>query len=316
MIRRPPLLLAVCALLVLLAVPASAPAAVNVAVAVADQSPRMFGDSHYRALHLKKTRYFIHWDAMDDAEELAKADAFVSAARAANVKVLMHISTNRISGGGPLPSVARYRSSARALIRHFRPLGVREWGVWNEANHRSQPTSRNPRRAAQFYRAFKPLCTGCTIVALDVLDQRGVESYIRRWMAAAGSLGRSATIIGIHNYSEVNRRIRRGTDQYPGTARIIKAVRRSNRRARFWYTETGGVVNFGGAFPCNRRRPVSRTKFMFSLARRYRANVKRLYVYNWTGADCEGFDAGLTDADGTLRPAYATLRSQLRNYRR
>ena len=87
-------------------------------------------------------------------------------------------------------------------------------------------------------------------------------------------------------------------------------------RDRFWYTETGGIVNFGGAFPCNRRRPVSRNAFMFSLAKKHRTNIRRLYTYNWTGADCNGFDAGLIEANGALRPAYAPFRRSLRDFRK
>ena len=319
--RMLPLLLVAAAVL---AVPASAPAQrVNVAVGIGDQNPSMFSNPSYRALNLKKTRYFIHWDAITKPGELQKADAFVAAARTAGVRVLMHLSTNNLTARrARLPTVAQYRTAARALIARYRARGVREWGVWNEANHVTQPTFRSPSRAASFYKTFRSLCRGCTIVALDVLDQRGVESYIRRWFRAAGTQGRRATIIGIHNYSEVNRRlgVRRSAGslrQYPGTARIIRAVRRArNTRAKFWYTETGGVVNFGGAFPCNRQRAVSRTKFMFDLTRRNRRNVTRLYSYNWTGADCDGFDAGLVEANGLPRPAYATFRSQLRNFRR
>ncbi len=299
-----------------LALPSSA-SAVNVRVGIGDQSPTMFSNPSYRALNLKKTRYFIQWDAATKPGELQKADDFVNAANAAGVRVFMHLSTNNLRArAARLPTVAQYRTAARALITRYRPRGVREWGVWNEANHVTQPTFRSPSRAASFYRTFKTLCRGCTIVALDVLDQQGVESYIRRWMAAAGPSGRTARIVGIHNYSEVNRRIRRGTNRYPGTQRIISAVRRRNRVAKFWWTETGGVVNFGGAFPCNRQRAASRTTFMFDTARRLDRNIERLYTYNWIGANCNGFDAGLVEANGTLRPAYAVFRSRLRSFQR
>ena len=55
---------------------------------------------------------------------------------------------------------------------------------------------------------------------------------------------------------------------------------------------------------------------MFSLAKSNRRYIKRLYVYNWSGAQLDGFDTGLTRADGSLRPAYNTLRAQLRNFLR
>lgn len=309
----------------LLTVPAGASAAkkIKVAVGVGDQSPRMFDDAGWKALKLKKTRYFVEWNTIDQPSELAKADAFVAAARRARVSVLMHISTDDINSKPrrALPSTSAYKSKVGALVRRYRPAGVKDWGVWNEANHKSQPTARNPKRAAQFYKIFRKLrgCSGCKIVALDVLDQAGVETYIGRWMKAAGSLGKSARIIGIHNYSEVNRKLKakrskKSFKKYPGTARIIRAFRtRGNKRAKFWYTETGGIAKFGG-FGCSMSRQSSTTKYMFTLAKRYDRDVERLYSYNWFGTNpvCTSFDAGLVDNDGGTRPAYTAFRSRLK----
>ena len=91
---------------------------------------------------------------------------------------------------------------------------------------------------------------------------------------------------------------------------------RTSRRSQFWLTETGGVVNFGRSFPCNENRAAQSVARMFSLARSNRRYIKRLYIYNWTGASCNGFDTGLTRADGSLRPAYSTVRNYLRSFRR
>ncbi len=321
MIRRLTLFLPI---LGLLALPSAASAArINVAVSVGDQSPRMFDDANWKALGLKKTRYFVEWNAVDQPTVLTKADRFVAAARANGVKVLMHISTDDINSQPrrPLPSVAQYKAKVGALVRRYKPQGVNEWGTWNEANHSSQPTTKNPKRAAQFYKTLKGLCSRCKIIALDVLDQSGVEKYIARWMSAAGKAGRSARIFGIHNYSEVNRRLkekrsRSSLRRYPGTARIIKAIHKKAKKAKIWYTETGGVANFGRAFPCSTSRQASRTKFMFQMIKNYDRHVERLYSYNWFGNNCDGFDAGLVDADGTPRPAYAVFRSGLRKARR
>ncbi len=199
-------------------------------------------------------------------------------------------------------------------MRHYRKLGVREWGAWNEANHKTQPTWKSPKRAAQYFKAMRSLCKGCTIVALDALDQAGVTRYIQRFYAALGRsyARRFARIVGIHNYSDTNRASHHGR----GTKTIIRAVRHYNRRTQFWLTETGGVVNFGRSFPCNENRAASSVARMFQLARSNRRYIKRLYVYNWTGASCNGFDTGLTRADGSLRPAYNTLRSYLRTFSR
>jgi hypothetical protein len=226
----------------------------------------------------------------------------------------MHISTHDFTPTrAERPSVARYRRDVGALVKRFRAQGVREWGVWNEANHRTQPTWDSPSRAASYFKVFHrwrstSTCRGCTIVALDVLDSPGVERYVQHFNRALGArYRRRATIMGIHNYAEVNRRYR------TKTTAIVRAQRASNARTRFWYTETGGLVEFGGAFPCSEARAASRTTYMFDLARRHRAHVTRLYVYQWTGSDCKStFDAGLTRADGSLRPAYRRVQAGLR----
>jgi len=308
--RRP--LLALAALLAtLLVTPATVQAArTPVAVGIADQQPLMFDQPAFRALKIKKTRYFIPWDAARRPGELAKADAFVAGARSAGVGVLMHISTNNItSTHAKLPSVAQYRRDVGRIVRRYKARGVKDWGVWNEANHRTQPTSRSPERAAQYFPVMYALCKGCTIVALDVLDQRGVEGYIARFYNALFPTSRSrARLVGIHNYSDTNRK------RSSGTSAIIHSVHRYNRGAQFWLTETGGVVNFGRAFPCSERRAASRLSYMFSLARKFRRNVRRLYIYNWTGSNCNGFDAGLTKRDGSLRPGYTVVKRQLAGF--
>jgi hypothetical protein len=302
----------------LLAVPTSAMAKTNVAVGIGDQNPKLFADANYQALNIKKVRYFLEWNTIDQADQLAKADSFVSAAGAAGDAVLLHISTNDIASNssGHLPTVKEYKAKVGALVTRYRARGVKDWGVWNEANHRSQPTSKSPKRAAEFYKAFKTFkCKDCKIVALDVLDQKGVEKYIASWLKNAGSAGRSAKIFGIHNYSQVNRRItaKKASDTYPGTARIIKAVRKKNKKAKFWYTETGGLASFGGSFPCDTDRQANRTKFMFDMLKTYDKDVERLYSYNWFGAGCVNFDAGLVDENGKPRPAYAVFKKGLKN---
>jgi hypothetical protein len=305
----------------LMVVPSNAAAAkINVAVGIGDQSPRMFDDANWAALGLKKTRYFIEWNAIDDPAEMADADKFVAAAKAHGVAVLMHISTDDINSvpRKPLPSLAQYKTKVRKLIVHYGKR-VRDWGVWNEANHKSQPTSSNPKRAAEFYKAFKTMCSGCRIVALDVLDQQGVESYIKRWMAAAGPSGRTAKIIGVHNYSQVNRRIteKNASGRYPGVARILAAIRKTNKVAKLWLTETGGLASFGNAFPCDRARQASRTTYMFDLIKKYDKVIERLYSYNWFGNGCTpAFDGGLVEANGTPRKAYTAFKKGLKNTQR
>ena len=313
-------LFAAAVLCLILVLPATASAAkFNVAVGIGDQSAGMFGTSQFQDLGIKKVRYFIKWDAIKRPGELAAADAYVNAAKAAGAQGLMHVSTNNLAiKAAKLPSVANYRSKVGALIERYRPLGVRTWGAWNEANHASQPTWKNPKRAAQYFLAMRSLCSGCTIVALDVLDQRGVDRYINEFYAALGRRRSLAKFVGIHNYSDTNR------NRDTGTRLILKTVKAQNARTKFWLTETGGVAKFGKSFPCSPSHPAKAEKrqakavnFMFTLTKRFRSQISRLYIYNFTGADCEGrFDAGLVRSDGTTRPAYDAVMRQMKNFKR
>ncbi len=286
-----------------------------VAVGIGDQSPAMFSTSAFKKLKIRKTRYFIPWNAYSDKEQRQRADDFVNAARKAKVRVLMHISTDNFEAKkAKLPSVKQYRKDVGKLVRRYKRKGVKDWGAWNEANHKTQPTYRSPKRAAQFFVEMRRLCKGCTIVGLDVLDQRGVEKYIRSfYRAVPRSQRRFVKVVGIHNYSDVNR------NRTKGTRSIIKEVKkRDNVKTQFWLTETGGLVSFGRSFKCDEERAAQRTKSMFSLVKRYRRDIKRLYTYNWQGTDCtEGsFDAGLVRLDGSTRPAYDVFLKEARRFQR
>lgn len=301
-----------------LAVPA-AQAKTHVAVAIGDQSPAMFKQRNFKALHIKKVRYFMAWDAAKHGYALRAADAYIKAANAAHVRVLLHISTNNYAHyRAKLPSVAAYKKYVGKLVTRYRKLGVNEWGVWNEANHISEPTWKSPQRAAQYFHAMRAMCSGCTIVALDLLDQAGTKkfstrTYVAKFFGALSSRDRAAVkVVGIHNYEDTNRH------RTSGTKRILDAVRSHNRRTKFWFTETGGIVRLGSSFKCSTKRAASAIKYMFSLARRYRNDVSRLYVYSWFGTrpSCGKFDAGLVNSNGTKRQGYTTLKTLARSYTR
>lgn len=290
----------------------------NVLVGVGDQQAEMFANPLYRALGLKRTRYFVRWDAIDHPDALARADAFVDAARDARVQVLMHISTNDFEPErAHLPSVATYRAKVGALINRYRPRGVREWGVWNEANHRTQPTFDNPKRAAQFYLAMRALCPGCKIVALDLLYRLNIRPWLATWLKALPLRERNRTLtVGIHQYTDPNDR------ETKATATTIRLVREQVRHARFWLTETGGLayVRLAGTQrvqrTCSLTRQATATTRTFTVARAFDRDLERMYTYSWTGTDCTGFDAGLVNRDGSARPALKAFTTALKGFRR
>ena len=313
MTKKLSLLAAACLAAVLLAVPASADAKFNVRVGLGDQQPTMFADRDFKKLKIRRVRYFIPWNVMGDAPRRIAAEDYVRAARAAGARVFLHVSTEDLRiKKGKLPTPKAYKRNVGRLVRHFRKQGVREYGVWNEANHKSQPTWRSPKRAAQYFKIMRKLCKKCTILPLDVLDQPGVTRYMRRWYRAVGKHRRYVGTVGIHNYSDVNRRRSRGTRA------IMRTARRYKRRTNFWLTETGGVVKFGRSFPYSPKRAAKRLGYLFRIVKQQRRSIKRVYVYNWTGAKkgTVRFDAGLTTASGKPRPAYRVLRRNLRRYKR
>jgi hypothetical protein len=328
--------IAVCALWA-----APAGAASKIRVGIGDQSVATFDDPTFRALDLRQIRYFVPWNAIHETAIRLQLRAWVKKARSQGMRPLIHVSTTSFDvKKAPLPSVAHYRKDVGRLVRYLRHLGVRDFGAFNEANHKSQPTWDSPNHAALFfeemYRAVHRTCStrSCRVVALDVLDQPGVERYIRRFYdrLRTRTWKRRAEFVGIHNYSDVNRHSR------TRTRAIIKQVRAENRGAKFWFTETGGLIGFGKNFPCDPSSPTSLQRaeqraadavsYVFKLANIYRSSgVQRIYLYNWFGNDCApngrvdltgraaderaGFDAGLVRADGTPRPGLAQLRQAL-----
>src|SRR3954470_19640093 len=198
-------------LVVLGAAPAAAQARTDIRVGIGDQQVAMFDNAAFQRAKFKRVRYFIAWNAMDDARQRLAARAYVQRARRSGISVLIHVSTDdtRIKKAH-LPSVRAYRSKVGRLVRYFRGLGVREFGAWNEVNHASQPTYRSPTRAADFfremYRMVKVPCSSCAVIALDGLDQAGVERYMKTFYRhLSATYRRRATIVGIHNYGDVNR---------------------------------------------------------------------------------------------------------------
>ena len=315
-------LLAIAASAVLPVSPATARSSIR--IGIADQSPRMFDAAEYQQLRLRITRYFVRADVMRNTAERLRAREFVLAARRARVSTLLHISTADLrSNRGRVVSRSRYRRDVNRIVRYFRKLGVREFGAWNEVNHKTQETWNRVGNAVSYYKsmysAVKRRCRSCVVVGLDVLDQRGVERYIRRFYARLSPTWRKRlTVVGIHNYGDVNR------GRTSGTRSIIRTVRRYNRRTRFWFTETGALAAFRGSFPYSETRQARRMRNMFSLASRFRrSGVQRVYSYNWFGAVFDEscgrsclFDAGLVDPDGTPRPVYDVFRSRLRSFSR
>jgi len=242
--------------LVSLALMAVAPAPAGAAdrIGIADQEARMFSNPFFRALDVQIYRLIVSYDAiLSGTFEVAEVDAWMRAARAARVEPLITFGHSRGCYDGErildrkacrLPSVARYANAFEAFRDRYPDVDV--YSPWNEINHRSQPTARHPKRAAEFYNLVRRRCEGCTVVAADILDQAGMASYLRAFQRYARGAPR---LWGLHNYRDTN------NATTAGTRRMLRLV-----KGRVWLTETGGIVKFGRGRPYNPERAARATR--------------------------------------------------------
>src|SRR4051812_31374457 len=312
------------AVVVALIAPASASAAFK--IGISENSPAMFSDPLFTGLGVKTVRVVIPWNVMSSNDgRLPGLHQYVQAADAQGVRVLAsfeHASGEASICARPsnhrkpecrLPKLADYERQMRAFMAAF-PT-VKTISPWNEINHFTQPTSRDPRAAARFTDKWRQICPGCTIIAADVLDQaddpaakkptfNATARYIKRFRSF---LKAPRTTCGIHNYSDVNR------FRSTGTKALIKALGCN----QYWFTETGGLYKFGSFWSKKTKTGCSTsqscqlkaTKYMFSLAKSNK-KVKLLLVYTWFGAVTPRFDAGLV-ANGKPRSAYKEVKKRL-----
>lgn len=285
-----------------------------VLVGIGEQDTSFFADPLFLNLKLKKARVFVPWNAASNKRQRGYLDGWLAAAKAVGVEPLVTFS---VPDGSKcprrpckLPSVSQYTKAFQAF--HKRWPQVKVVSPWNEANHRSQPTWKNPKRAAEFYNVVRKYCKGCKIVAADVIDEPNMESWLKIFKKTA----RSPKIWGLHNYRDTN--IRKG-QKTGGTKRLLKAV-----KGEVWLTETGGLVKFilpggrcgrhprGCLFPESTKRANTAIKRMFKLARSS-GRIKRLYIYNWRQPASKNarFDAGLVDKKSKARPGYKTVKKTL-----
>ena len=290
----------------LLAAPAGA---ATYRVGIGEQDAAVFDDARFKKTQIKRVRYLVPWDWRRLAGQRRETSSFVDRATSSGRELFVTFTAsrgcwknNRYSSARRCraPSTSRYLKAFRAFRKRF--PAVRVFAPWNEANHASQPTSRSPRLAARYYNALRSACRRCTLVAADVLDQRGVDAYLRAFMRHAKGSPRRW---GLHNYSDVNR------VRSSGTRAVLRTV-----PGEVWLTETGGVLVFGSSFPRSESRAAARTRYMFQLADAFRnrraglrSRIARIYPYSWYGSPRGArFDAGLMDPDGSPRRAYHAFR--------
>jgi hypothetical protein len=273
----------------------------------------MFYSPAYKALHSRITRYIAPYNIVTTPYDLGIFRTWLAGANHDHAQPLIAFYHSRV-GGTHMPSVATYTKDIKKFFKLF--PSIKNYTPWNEENRGNVTIgggasfhSPTPAEAASYYLALKQSCKGCTIVGLEVLDGANPNptiTYIHQFQADVRALhGSLPTVWGLHNYSDTNR------FRDSGTKAVLAAV-----KGQVWLTETGGLVNFGGAFPNINGSGLTRSdkaiKYMFKLAASNK-RITRLYIYNWFGElPTARFDAGLAEPDGTPRLAYYAVLKQLR----
>jgi hypothetical protein len=279
----------------------AAPPERRLIVGMGDQNPGFFADPLFQRLGIEHARLIASYDTVDVSFDRDLADAWLQAAAKARVEPFVAFGHSRKTGRQHhLPSVAEYRDAVAKFRKRYPQVTL--YAAWNEPNNQSQPTDKNPRRAAQYANALKEECPSCTLVAGDVLDEPDADQWLTTY---AGALTAKPAAWGIHDYSATNR-------FEPQRLKNVMNVVSGD----VWLTETGGVAKFGKAFPYDLQRQARAMRYLFDLASR-EPRIRRVYLYNWTGAPRDArFDAGLTNPDGSPRPAYDIVGQWLRRARR
>ena len=296
-----PALAKVAAALVLALVAAallSATANARAVVGVGESSYRMFYDQRFQQLGVTTVRIVLPYDYQSRRFDKARYEPYLMAARAQHKDVFVHFGhSNRPRELRTLPSVRAYRRAVAAFAKAH--PWVTSYGVWNEASHNSQPTYRNPRRAARYATVLhRAVPAAKHIVVLDVLDGRRLAGYTRAFRRYYRLRSRK-DVWGLHNYDDAN---------VSHTPRYTRAYLRLVP-GKVWITETGGIIRSK-----HRRYGVKAaaraTKTAVRIATVSR-RVKRVYFYQWIRNPRNYWDSAFIGANGAPRPAYRIFKHAL-----
>ncbi len=317
-----------------LAAGGAAPGAGATTWGLADQKPSTFSHPEFLKLRdagLKTARYTVRYDALryrnspSFAYHAQNLDAWLKAAEAANVRPLVTFwvtaSSSRSLKGRI--SASRFRTEFRRFRKAYPE--VRDFSLFNEPNL-TGPYKNDPAALGRLYRTISRELRGCSSCRLLVGDLhltsgRSAASYALKVRRAAKMPIR---IWGLNNYNDVNDR--RSTQ----TSRFLRST--AVKHSKVWITESGGVYSRKASserknpFLAQRRKATSdsareryqydATRYLNTIAKRYRRQLQRVYVYqlqsdpnpSWRPGSRNGsWDSGLLDPRGDERRSFDYL---------
>jgi hypothetical protein len=275
---------------------------------VGDENAAMFEDPRFAWLGVRYARLIVPWNVVRHRGELARASGWLAAAQAGGVQPLVSFNES-VSRSNTLPSVSSYAQAVRSFMRRF--PWVTHYQTWDEENQASEPTSRDPARAASFFNWLSRACSKCAVTAADVLDGPSMVSWIRRFLHYA----HRPTLWGVHPYYELN---------YGGHEALSLLAQMV--RGDIWLTEAGLPVwryvraeqRFRFTDDREQERAARRLLGLMRLTRR----VSRIYYYQWRSwidlavsraqfrrhrHVAATWDSGLLNPDCSIRPVFVVI---------
>jgi uncharacterized protein YeeX (DUF496 family) len=283
-----------------LAAPASAEAVV---IGIADQKPDMFADKRFGQLGIRHARLTVAWDALRYDWQRRELDAWMTAARKADVRPLLSFGPSR-EHRRVLPKPEELKWEFRQFRKRY--PWAKTWATWNEANHCGMLLCHREKLAAAYYRKLRQECRSCTILAVELLDMPNMLGWVRKFRRHAKV---EPKWWGLHNYVEANRF---------RTTSLKKLLRRV--KGDVWLTEVGGIVKRRTKkrytvkrIPESEAHALRVTRYIFREVVPLSRRITRVYLYHWNSSTTrDSWDSALIGADGRRRRAFEVVRSELR----
>ena len=294
-------------------------------VGIGDEKLDMFTDPRFLALGIKNVRYDMSWDALSVLWQRPEVTAWMNAARADGLSVLVTIDHSRntlyktvvVNGATKteafrqsrvMPTVAQYAAAFDAFRARF--PWVTAFATWDETNCYCEASFDHAARVAAYYRAMRSACPACTILAAEFLDvgrSSGVPMtrWAREFVKTAGS---QPQYWGLNDYEDANHLVSTSARQ------LLAAV-----RGNVWLAETGGIVHRSGianpGFPQNAAHAGIADYYVLNTIGKLSPRIQRIYLYEWDAkTPRDGWDSALISYTGAPRQGYRALANTLNSW--
>jgi hypothetical protein len=285
---------------------AASPVQAKPAIGLADQTVETLKDPRFQKSGIKRLRIAVSYDQIRKGGRLlARQDEYFRLTKAAHKDVI--VSFYRTSSCSPkcaakrLPTVSEFRSDFRRFRKRYPQ--VKKFSTWNEMNYPlAQPTGRNPKRTAQFYKMLRKECRGgkCSVLTGDF--RANGSNFDKKWLKPfLKEIGKGPHQWGLIPYLDTNK----------FSTKLTKKFLKDTKKGNVYVTENGpiDVFPFGG-FRTNPTRQNKAMRYSLVTYPKVSKRIKGQYVYSWqrpADAPKNAFDSALIDGKGKPRPAYFTF---------